>query len=79
MKASKFPGHNVIVAKDQPEYQQLPAYHNKDNGTLTFCFELTKEEIDEVVSTGKIWFQQLTFNRPMNPIRLSTNQKDLMP
>ena len=33
MRAIKFIGHNVVFAKDQPEYKQLPAY--AANGVVT--------------------------------------------
>lgn len=79
MIATEFVGHNVVIAKDQPGYIPLPAFHNPKEGSLTFCFELNKEEIEEISKTGKIWFKQLTFNKPMNPICLSTQKSDLIP
>lgn len=78
MIASEFKEVNIRIAENQPEYETLPAFHNHNEGSMTFCFELNKEEIDEIVKTGKIWFKQLTFNKPMNPIEMSVLKSDLI-
>lgn len=78
MKASEFPEVNVRIAENQPEYETLPAFHNKYEGSVTFCFKLTEEELNRIYATGEIWFKQLTFNGPMNPIALSTNKEELI-
>lgn len=78
MEAIEFPEVNLIIAQHQPEYQTLPSYHNKEEGSLTFCFKLTEDEINRIYATGEIWFKQITFNKPMNPITLSSNKEDLI-
>jgi hypothetical protein len=78
MTASEFDEVNVRIAEDQPQYETLPAYWNKQDGTIVFCFDLTNEEIAEIVNTGKIWFKQKTFNQPMQPIFMSTLKGDLI-
>ena len=45
MDASEFPEVNVRIAEKQEEYQTLPAYFNKKEGSKTFCFKLSKDEI----------------------------------
>lgn len=88
MRAVKFDQANVNLAEGQDEYETLPIYavidedgnprRNKDGGLfdpqgeMTCCFELNKEEIDEIVRTGKIWHTQLTFWQPFQPISMST-------
>lgn len=79
MTAKEFKEVNVRIAENQPEYETLPAYWNKDEGSLTFCFKLEEDELNRVKATGEIWFKQLTFGRPMNPITLSTNKEVLIP
>jgi len=75
MRPITFPQVTDQVAKDQPEYITLPAYygqlgeHPGQTGLVT-CFELTPEEIDNVVKFGKIWHTQLTFGHAMQPIML---------
>lgn len=78
MKAVEFEEVNIRISEDQEEYETLPAFHNKQEGSLTFCFDLNKEELDEIIRTGKIYFKQLTFGRPMNPIAMSTLKSDLL-
>jgi hypothetical protein len=75
MKPVEFEEQNIIMGKDQPEYQPLPAFRDP-NGTIVSCWELSPEEIERVKETGCIWFSQLTFNRPMQPILLSTEKSD---
>jgi len=79
MEASEFPEVNLRIAEHQPEYATLPAFHNKEEGSVTFCFKLTEEEISRMYATGEIRFKQLTGNRPMQPIALSTNKEELIP
>jgi len=79
MKAKEFPEVNLRIAEDQPEYHTLPAFHNKKEGSVTFCFELSEDEINRLYATGEIWFKQLTFNGPMQPIALSCNKEELIP
>jgi hypothetical protein len=68
MIATTFPQVNIEIAKNQPEYNTLPAFYNPEDGTTTFCFELELEEIQQIARTGKIWIQQLTFGQKMQPI-----------
>jgi hypothetical protein len=69
MKPVEFPGHNVVFAKDQPEYQPLPALRiSGPEGEVITCWEMTKDELDEINRTGRIYFKQLTFNGPLQPI-----------
>lgn len=41
-------------------------------GQAVCCFELNKEEIDEIIRTGKIWHIQCTFWGAFQPISMST-------
>lgn len=76
MDAIDFPERNVELAKDQPEYQTLPVLSEpeKEGQPMTCCFQLTKEEILEIVATGQIWHTQWTFGAPFQPIRMSTQK-----
>ena len=79
MRAIEFEEVNVRIAEHQPEYETLPAFHDRSEGSMTFCFDLNKEEIDEIVKTGKVWFKQVTFNEKMQPVAMSTQKSDLIP
>ena len=78
MKALEFEEQNVKIEEHQEEYQTLPAKFDPEEGSLTFCFELDENELEEVKKTGKIWMKQLTFGKPMNPIMLSTIKEKLI-
>ncbi len=78
MNAKEFKEMNVRVAENQPEYITLPAYFNPENGSMTFCFDLSEDELNRIKATGEIWIQLLTFGKPMNPIKMSTNKEDLI-
>lgn len=67
MKPIDFPGVNVVYAKDQPEYQPLPAMRFPDGQVIT-CWEFTEREKQIIASTGKIYINQLTFNQPLQPL-----------
>jgi len=73
MKAVEFPQVNIRIAENQPEYETLPAcVIDEPEGRIITCFELTDEEIEEIVQTRKLWHVQLAFKQPMQPIQLST-------
>lgn len=67
MRPIDFAGRNVIFAEDQPEYQPLPALRMPDGEVFT-CWELSDEELATVVKNKCIYFKQLTFNQPLQPI-----------
>lgn len=70
MKPIKFEGSNALFAKNQPQYQQLPA-HVAADGTVTTCWKLTWFERLTVLARGRVWWQNLTFNKPLQPQRPS--------
>jgi len=78
MKPINFKHQNIIYAKDQPQYQPLPALKIKsENGEVIFCWNLSFKERIRVLFLGKIWLQLLTFNKPLTPSYLTTNRKEL--
>lgn len=66
-KPIEFPGHNVVFAKDQPEYLPLPALRMQDGEVYT-CWQFTDEEWERASVKKQIYFKQLTFNNPLQPI-----------
>ena len=77
MKAIEFKEVNVRIAENQDEYATLPAHFNKEEGSLTFCFKLTEDEINRIKATDEIWFKMLTFGKPMQPVMLSTLKEEM--
>ncbi len=79
MKPIEFPEANVTFAKDQPEYEPLPAYKkpNDPQGLVVVKFELSPEEMGEIFQNGTIYLSMLTFNQPLQPIRLSVLKPEI--
>ncbi len=75
MKPIEFPGHNVVMGKNQPEYLPLPALKMPDGEVIT-CWELTDEELEKVKESHRIYLSQLTFNRPLQPVKLMADLSD---
>lgn len=65
MKPINFPESNKQWAKDQPEYQTLPAYIN-DEETIS-CWHLEFKERLILLFTGRLWLRQLNFNQALQP------------
>lgn len=79
MKPTEFEEQNVVFAKDQPEYQPLPAHKalNDTRGTVVSCWELSPEEIELINQTGKVYVSQLTFNQPLQPLFVAVDKYEI--
>lgn len=73
----KFPEVNAIFGEVQPQYEPLPVLLFSD-GQAVSCWQLSKEEKARVAETGQIWLSQLTFNRPLQPVFMTTDKADLI-
>ena len=69
MKPIKTKDTNVEFAKDQKEYNTLPAYIDK-NGAVVTVWQMTDEELEEVIASKKIYLVQQTFNQPLQPLQM---------
>lgn len=78
MKLKEFPEVNVRIAEKQEGYETTPAYYNNEDGSITFGYILTKEEIIRIQETGEIWVKQLTFGKAMQPIELGFEKEELI-
>lgn len=70
MEVIEFEGCNVTYAENQPEYLPLPA-HKTGAGKVTSCWRLSFFERLQVAFTGRIWLNILTFNKPLQPLKMS--------
>ena len=79
MNLIEFPEQTVVIAKDQPQYNPLPAYKYPDDpqGRIACCWSLTWRERFRVLFYGHIWHQILTFNSALQP-QLLTVEKPVM-
>lgn len=74
MTPIKFEGHNVVFAEDQPEYQPLPAIKiDSQQGEVITCWELSDEELADVIKNKKVYLSQLTFNGPLQPVMIHSS------
>lgn len=79
MQPKEFPGQNVIFAKDQPEYQSLPALIVPGpEGEVITCWQFSEEEWERMSKNRCFYLCQLCFTyvdedgvekiRPLQPI-----------
>jgi hypothetical protein len=61
----------ITFAKDQPEYNPLPAYRSED-GLVVTRWKLTWRERLDILLRGNLWLSVLTYNRPLQPVKLDT-------
>ena len=74
MTPTKFEGQNVVYAENQPEYLPLPAMQLQDEGgTVITCWELSDDELKEVVKNKKVYLSMMTFRNPLQPVSLQTS------
>ena len=78
MKPIEFKHQNVVFAKDQPEYQPLPALKlNTPEGEVISCWGMTFKERVKVLFTGKVWVSLMSFNKPLTPSFIAVSRKDV--
>lgn len=71
MKSLKFEGCNMAIAGTQQQYNTLHA-KKEPTGEVTMIFELSDEEVAEIVRTKKIVYQRLTFGDKFQPMKIMT-------
>lgn len=78
MKPVEFKHQNIVFAKDQPEYQPLPALRiDSPYGEVVSCWKLSLKERIKVVFTGRVWLSLMSFNKPLTPSYLAVNRKEV--
>lgn len=76
MKPVEFKEQNVVYAKDQKEYMPLPALRF-DDGTVISCWKMSWKELFKILLHRKVWVSVLTFNKPLQPLLVSSDSKEL--
>lgn len=83
MRPIEFPEQTHVLAKDQPQYTPLPVHIAQRTVTTadgektipwsaTCCYELTDEDIADIVANRKMYYQQMLFGYQFQPVFLST-------
>jgi hypothetical protein len=67
----------ITFAKDQPEYIPLPALRFQD-GLVVTRWSLSWRERIEILLGGSFYLGMLTFNKPLQPIRISTSVDEVV-
>jgi len=67
----------IVFAKDQPEYIPLPALKFQD-GLVVTRWSLSLKERLNLLFGGSIFLGMLTYNHPLQPIRISTSIEDVV-
>ena len=70
MKPIKFNGQNVTFSENQPKYIPLPAHRDSD-GVVTTCWDFSLIERVKIFFGANLYWQQLTFNNPLQPVKPS--------
>jgi len=70
MKIIKFKECNAVYAENQPQYLPLPS-HKTSDGVVTSCWRLSIKERLWVLFSGRIFLQVLTFNNPLQPLKMN--------
>lgn len=65
-----FKGQNVVYAENQPEYIPLPS-HKDEDGVVTSCWNFSLIERLRILFGAKLYWQQLTFNTSLQPVKPS--------
>lgn len=60
----------VVFAQNRPEYIPLPSWKSSD-GMVVSRWRMTWAERLKVLFSGNLWLLQLTFNDPLQPVKLS--------
>lgn len=78
MRLIEFQEQTCVIAKDQPQYNPLPArrFAGKD-GRIACCWRLSLWERLTVLFTGVVWHQVLTFNEPLQPQLLTVDKPEM--
>lgn len=63
----------IEYAKGQAEYETLPAFRCEGaSGTIVTRWQLSWKERLQVLFGGTMWLTMLTFNQPLQPVKLNT-------
>jgi len=78
MKPVEFKHQNVVFAKDQPEYQPLPALRiESPEGEVISCWKMSFKERIKVLFFGRVWLSLMSFNKPLTPSYMAVNRKEV--
>jgi hypothetical protein len=63
-----------VIDNEKPYDPLLPVPTKQIPWTMTACFELTDDEIAEIIATRKIWYRQCLFGNNFQPMMILTQK-----
>jgi hypothetical protein len=84
MKSVTFPQANCKLAEHQDEYETLHVHaearivKNEDGedvqiiNSMIACFELSDEEIEQIVKNRRLYYRQMLFGHKFHPMLITT-------
>lgn len=64
----EFVAHEIVFAKDQPQYKPLPAICNRNDGIVLTRWKLTDTEREAVALGADLFLSVYTFGQPLQPL-----------
>lgn len=78
MKPVKFKHQNIEFAKDQDEYNTLPALRlDTPQGEVISCWRMSFKERIKILFFGRVWLSLMSFNKPLTPSYMSVYRSDV--
>ena len=79
MKPIKFKEANCTYAENQPEYLPLPVFKDTGkDGSVISCWQLSFKERIRILIKGSLWLSIMTFNKPLQPLYLTTKKSEVL-
>lgn len=78
MKSITFPEVTNKIAEHQEEFNTVHVQWDSKEQGVGMCFELSDEEVAEIVKNKKIWYKQIIGGGQMHPMRISAFKNDVI-
>jgi hypothetical protein len=73
-----FEQHEVVFAKDQPQYKPLPSLPIDDGECIVTRWQLSWKEVLRLLLTRSVYLKVKTFGHPLQPVMLSINPPEVI-
>lgn len=78
MRPIKFKEQNVVFAKDQSQYQNLPAFREEGGGgNVISCWKFTFWERVRILFGANLWVNLMMFGKPLTPSLFTIKKSDV--
>lgn len=77
MKPIKFKESNITFGVGQEGIKELPALLLPEHGEVISCWKLSFKEVLRLLLTRRLWLCVATFDKPLQPLFMSTRSEDI--